>query len=146
MCPWKVHREAPLSVLSDISPARGEIGCVTAFPILAPVKGRGKAVPRAISPLAGEMSDRTEGGVSSDRLTFEIKLKALQFCDAHRGVTRIGSPPCGCVVSFCTGHGWNPSTRSNRCAFIRHASAMTPSCMAKLMPMQMRGPRPNGMY
>ena len=25
--------EPPLSVLSDISPARGEIGCVTAFPI-----------------------------------------------------------------------------------------------------------------
>ncbi len=47
---------APLSVLPDISPARGEISLVVAVPKLA------EPVTRVISPLAGEMSGRTEGG------------------------------------------------------------------------------------
>ncbi|TKB12769.1 MAG: propionyl-coenzyme A carboxylase alpha polypeptide [Mesorhizobium sp.] len=52
----------PPSALPGISPARGEIGCCAAF---ANCRRRNKsATPKLpISPLAGEMSGRTEGGV-----------------------------------------------------------------------------------
>ncbi len=105
MCLWIGQREAPLSVLSDISPARGRSLAAPLSLLLAPVQVNAKAVAQPISPLAGEMSDRTERGGSLGRLTFVIKLKTQQICDTHRRVTTIGSPPCGCVVSFCTGHG-----------------------------------------
>ncbi|AID30790.1 cobaltochelatase subunit CobN [Mesorhizobium jarvisii] len=58
-------REAPPSVLPDISPARGEIGSFSAKATLATSEigeGRDDSV---ISPPAGEMSGRTEGGVQA---------------------------------------------------------------------------------
>ncbi|WP_407046111.1 precorrin-3B synthase [Mesorhizobium abyssinicae] len=58
------HSVAPLSVLPDISPSRGEIGSVDAgspFPTLQISETIGESV---ISPLEGEMSGRTEGGAS----------------------------------------------------------------------------------
>ncbi|PBB21161.1 cobaltochelatase subunit CobN [Mesorhizobium sp. WSM4313] len=58
-------REAPPSVLPDISPARGEIDL---SPPLSPIVGVARMAPSAelpISPLAGEMSGRTEGGVQA---------------------------------------------------------------------------------
>ena len=64
----------------------------------------------------------------------------------YRLVTRIGRPPCGCVVSFWTGHGLVAATQSKRKRDSRTAREMTASCMAKLMPMQTRGPAPNGRY
>ncbi|TJV38108.1 MAG: precorrin-3B synthase [Mesorhizobium sp.] len=57
-------REAPPSVLPDISPSRGEIGSSGAgFSLTRPEIGEtiGDSV---ISPLEGEMSGRTEGGAS----------------------------------------------------------------------------------
>ena len=56
--------QSPPSVLPDISPARGEI-TPTAFtaPSADPASG-GSPNERLISPLAGEMSGRTEGGIS----------------------------------------------------------------------------------
>ena len=64
----------------------------------------------------------------------------------YRLVTRIGRPPCGWVVSFWTGQGLVSATQSKRKRDKRTASEMTASCMAKLMPMQTRGPAPNGRY
>ncbi|TGR10459.1 precorrin-3B synthase [Mesorhizobium sp. M4B.F.Ca.ET.190.01.1.1] len=58
------HSVAPLSVLPDISPSRGEIGSVDAgspFSTLQIGETIGESV---ISPLEGEMSGRTEGGAS----------------------------------------------------------------------------------
>ncbi|MBZ9732428.1 cobaltochelatase subunit CobN [Mesorhizobium sp. CA18] len=58
-------REAPPSVLPDISPAGGEIDL---SPPLSPIVGVARMAPSAelpISPLAGEMSGRTEGGVQA---------------------------------------------------------------------------------
>ena len=52
-----------------------------------------------------------------------------------RGVTRIGSPPSGCVVSFCTGQGLVSATVSKRKRDRRTPSAITASCIAKLAPM-----------
>ncbi|RWB51383.1 MAG: hypothetical protein EOQ47_30085 [Mesorhizobium sp.] len=53
---------APPSGLPAISPARGEIGCSATFANCRPP--REDAAPKLpISPLAGEMSGRTEGGV-----------------------------------------------------------------------------------
>ncbi|CDN49889.1 signal recognition particle-docking protein FtsY [Neorhizobium galegae] len=64
--------EAPPSVLPDISPSRGEITDAPPAPASddsttgsAAVLGEG-ADHDSISPLEGEMSGRTEGGVSSD--------------------------------------------------------------------------------
>ncbi|TPK66900.1 cobaltochelatase subunit CobN [Mesorhizobium sp. B2-4-15] len=54
--------EAPPSVLPDISPARGEIGSSDAGAVPArPIAGE-SFDESSISPLAGEMSGRTEGG------------------------------------------------------------------------------------
>jgi len=53
---------APASVLPDIVPTRGEIGCHFEFrqsPTSQDERCRGG---RPISPLVGEMSGRTEGG------------------------------------------------------------------------------------
>ncbi|RWD66894.1 cobaltochelatase subunit CobN, partial [Mesorhizobium sp.] len=57
-------REAPLSVLPDISPSRGEIGSSPAgSPSARPKIGESRA-QGIISPLEGEMSARTEGGAT----------------------------------------------------------------------------------
>ncbi|WP_296742936.1 cobaltochelatase subunit CobN, partial [Mesorhizobium sp.] len=60
-----VSREAPPSVLPDISPSRGEIN-PSSLP--SPVASAAGVVPSAqlpISPPGGEMSGRTEGGVQA---------------------------------------------------------------------------------
>ncbi|PBC12172.1 cobaltochelatase subunit CobN [Mesorhizobium sp. WSM3859] len=60
-------REAPLSVLPDISPSRGEIGSSAAgSPLASPKIGESRA-EGIISPLAGEMSGRTERGATERR-------------------------------------------------------------------------------
>ena len=54
---------APPSVLPDISPTRGEIGChLGVSPILQRCRIGTKRRRLLISPLVGEMSGRTEGG------------------------------------------------------------------------------------
>jgi precorrin-3B synthase len=53
---------APPSVLPDISPARGEIAPSSTISPIADVAGWSEASKPPISPLAGEMSGRTEGG------------------------------------------------------------------------------------
>ncbi|MDX8511553.1 cobaltochelatase subunit CobN [Mesorhizobium captivum] len=61
----EAHVNAPPSVLPDISPSRGEIGSFVSsasFPAL-PIGESGD--DEAISPLEGEMSGRTEGGVQA---------------------------------------------------------------------------------
>ncbi|MDX8481325.1 precorrin-3B synthase [Mesorhizobium sp. VK24D] len=61
------HSVPPPSVLPDISPARGEIGSSADGSFLASLaisEGRNEG---AISPLAGEMSGRTEGGAQERR-------------------------------------------------------------------------------
>jgi len=53
---------APPSVLPDISPTGGEIGCICGF---ANLRRRGTSAAqsgRLISPPVGEMSGKTEGG------------------------------------------------------------------------------------
>ncbi|CAN7321866.1 ABC transporter ATP-binding protein [Mesorhizobium sp. LjRoot246] len=64
--------KAPPSVLPDTSPARGEIAL---SPLPSPITNVAEGEPSAklpISPLAGEMSGRTEGGVT-ERWPFESK-------------------------------------------------------------------------
>ncbi len=58
------QREAPPSVLPDISPASGEIGSSAASPLLAGVEKMVRRRRLKISPLAGEMPGRAEGGAS----------------------------------------------------------------------------------
>jgi hypothetical protein len=77
-------REAPPSVLSDISPARGEIGCAAAFAFACTVEGKGKVVTRAISPLAGEMPTGRGG-----RLALSFKVKAIT-----RSANLLGATSC----------------------------------------------------
>ncbi|TPL01669.1 cobaltochelatase subunit CobN [Mesorhizobium sp. B2-4-14] len=56
-------REAPPSVLPDISPSREEIALSLPVSPISNVAGVGGASKLPISPLEGEMSGRTEGGV-----------------------------------------------------------------------------------
>src|SRR5262245_47356061 len=76
-CLWRSRSSAPPSVRPDISPARGEIGCHRGLDSLAKVapeenrwfstaNGWRNQCGRPISPLAGEMSGRTEGGAKGD--------------------------------------------------------------------------------
>jgi hypothetical protein len=51
----KVWSEAPPSVLTDISPARGEIARVPAFPTSCTGASKCESGDTSISPLAGEM-------------------------------------------------------------------------------------------
>ncbi|MBZ9773347.1 precorrin-3B synthase [Mesorhizobium sp. CO1-1-8] len=57
------HSVTPPSVLPDISPARGEIGSLHGSASSSTVGDWRKPTRHPISPLAGEMSGRTEGGV-----------------------------------------------------------------------------------
>ncbi|TIO77989.1 MAG: precorrin-3B synthase [Mesorhizobium sp.] len=61
------HSVPPPSVLPDISPARGEIGSSADGSFLASLAISEDRNQRAISPLAGEMSGRTEGGAQERR-------------------------------------------------------------------------------
>ncbi|RWB22691.1 MAG: cobaltochelatase subunit CobN [Mesorhizobium sp.] len=58
-------REAPPSVLPDISPSRGEIAPSPPLSPIASVVGGAPSPELPISPLEGEMSGRTEGGVQA---------------------------------------------------------------------------------
>ncbi|WP_365963225.1 cobaltochelatase subunit CobN [Mesorhizobium sp.] len=63
-------REAPPSVLPDISPSRGEIALSLPVSPISNVAGEGGASKLPISPLEGEMSGRTEGGASRRSFPF----------------------------------------------------------------------------
>ncbi|TIS90418.1 cobaltochelatase subunit CobN [Mesorhizobium sp.] len=58
-------REAPPSVLPDISPSRGEIAPSSLPSPISNVVGADGAPELPISPLEGEMSGRTEGGIQA---------------------------------------------------------------------------------
>ncbi|WP_192180572.1 ABC transporter ATP-binding protein [Mesorhizobium amorphae] len=80
--PLTLGAKAPPSVLPDISPARGEIGSFTAGPFPPTLAIGESGNESAISPLAGEMSGRTEGGVTerrprSETVTTEPKFAPL---------------------------------------------------------------------
>ncbi|WP_412177416.1 precorrin-3B synthase [Mesorhizobium sp. YC-39] len=65
------HSVPPPSVLPDISPARGEIGSSDAVACPATLVVGESRDESSISPLAGEMSGRTEGG-AQDRLPLKL--------------------------------------------------------------------------
>ncbi|MBB4572704.1 hypothetical protein GGI59_000261 [Rhizobium lentis] len=66
-----VEYVAPPSVLPDISPTRGEIGSVHRLPQTIDVGRRSSHLP--ISPPVGEMSGRTEGGITSSSVRYSIR-------------------------------------------------------------------------
>ncbi|TIL91078.1 MAG: cobaltochelatase subunit CobN [Mesorhizobium sp.] len=70
--------EAPPSVLPDISPARGEIGSFAGVSPFAALEISESGDEGAISPLAGEMSGRTEGGVQAPT-TANFPFRAATF-------------------------------------------------------------------
>ncbi|MFI0844178.1 molybdopterin-dependent oxidoreductase [Mesorhizobium sp. IMUNJ 23232] len=74
---FEMSREAPPSVLPDISPSRGEIEPAACLSLIGNV-AREEAGPKLpISPFEGEMSDRAEGGASHQ--TFGL-LSPTQGC------------------------------------------------------------------
>jgi len=83
------HSFAPLSVLPDISPLRGEI---IPSPRLSPISGLARGEPAAelpISPLEGEMSGRTERGAQERQPT---KSPIGHFDLGERHALGIGLP------------------------------------------------------
>ncbi|MBN9223033.1 MAG: precorrin-3B synthase, partial [Mesorhizobium sp.] len=96
-------REAPLSVLPDISPSRGEIGSVAAGSVseASPQVSTfaiGKTIGAGtISPLEGEMSGRTEGGASRK----PIGLFALASSTFTLGIgLPFGSMPANRIIDL----------------------------------------------
>ncbi|MBZ9709630.1 cobaltochelatase subunit CobN [Mesorhizobium sp. ESP7-2] len=84
-------REAPPSVLPDISPSRGEIGSSSAPSIPAMLAFGESRDDSAISPLEGEMSGRTEGGAS--RKPSLSSKKHFPFRAAHFGNITVALAP-----------------------------------------------------
>ncbi|RWM04057.1 precorrin-3B synthase [Mesorhizobium sp.] len=95
------HSVPPPSVLPDISPARGEIGSSAHGSFLASLaisEGRNE---RAISPLAGEMSGRTEGG-AQERRPARSPIGTFGLADNHAvGIgLPFGSMPAQNLIEF----------------------------------------------
>ncbi|TIN24007.1 MAG: precorrin-3B synthase [Mesorhizobium sp.] len=97
------HSVTPPSVLPDISPARGEIALsslISPIANVAPIAEVADGEPAAelpISPLAGEMSGRTEGGVQDRR---PIGLFALSTDHALGIALPYGSMPADKIISL----------------------------------------------
>ncbi|MDX8459621.1 cobaltochelatase subunit CobN [Mesorhizobium humile] len=86
-------REAPLSVLPDISPSRGEI---IPSPRLSPNSGLARGEPAAelpISPLEGEMSGRTEGGATERQPSQRAREPHFPFHAATFGNVTVALAP-----------------------------------------------------
>ncbi|TPJ74067.1 cobaltochelatase subunit CobN [Mesorhizobium sp. B2-7-1] len=86
-------REAPLSVLPDISPSRGEI---IPSPPLSPIPGPAREEPAAelpISPLEGEMSGRTERGATERQPLQPAALQHFSFRAATFGNITVALAP-----------------------------------------------------
>ncbi len=64
LMPRRRQREAPPSALPGISPARGEIEGGDVSAISFSVASKSEAATGLISPLAGEMAGKPEGGAS----------------------------------------------------------------------------------
>ncbi|KQU76239.1 cobalamin biosynthesis protein CobG [Aminobacter sp. DSM 101952] len=84
---------APPSVLPDISPARGEIGSSAGSAHLKALRMGGDGDDSLISPLAGEMSGRTEGGGKDRDLNDQPSPKAADSNHEHSAAT--DSSPIG---------------------------------------------------
>ena len=89
----EVGGTAPPSVLPDISPARGEIG---SFGVRQSATLQiGEAATTADLPPAGEMSGRTEGGVSATSTDARAKLysnRSGRWLSSARSKKRVNSP------------------------------------------------------
>ncbi len=70
---------APPSVLPDISPSRGEIGCSCGFRQSSALQKEQRVGGSPISPLEGEMSGKTEGGNVGHQPRKEFRFRAATF-------------------------------------------------------------------
>jgi cobaltochelatase CobN len=83
----------PPSVHPDISPARGEIALSFTISPIAVVADGAPASKLPISPLAGEMSGRTEGGAKERSLRDEAAAKSFPFRAARFGNITVALAP-----------------------------------------------------
>ncbi|CCV14602.1 cobaltochelatase subunit CobN [Mesorhizobium sp. STM 4661] len=86
-------REAPPSVLPDISPARGEIGSSIAGSLPAALEIGESRDEGAISPLVGEMSGRTEGGATERQPSSPANNRQFPFRAATFGNITVALAP-----------------------------------------------------
>jgi hypothetical protein len=70
----------------------------------------------------------------------------LPYDGGYRGSISNGMPPCGRSDTRAIGFGLWPGTRWKRKARTSAARIVTASIIAKLAPMQTRGPAPNGRW
>ncbi|EJJ30687.1 hypothetical protein PMI11_00983 [Rhizobium sp. CF142] len=80
-----VEYAAPPSVLPDISPTRGEIESWQRSSQTTDVGRRSGLLP--ISPLVGEMSGRTEGGVTLSKVKERKPGMSLRYALSPRSVS-----------------------------------------------------------
>ncbi|TPK84667.1 cobaltochelatase subunit CobN [Mesorhizobium sp. B2-4-13] len=85
-------REAPPSVLPDISPSGGEIELASRLSPTTNIAEGTSACELPISPLEGEMSGRTEGGVTERQPRHAIE-KNFPFRAAHFGNITVALAP-----------------------------------------------------
>ncbi|MBZ9812818.1 precorrin-3B synthase [Mesorhizobium sp. CA7] len=97
------HSVAPPSVLPDISPSRGEIGSFRAGSPLSALEIGESRGDKAISPLAGEMSGRTERG-AQERQPARSPIGLFNLGNTHAlGIALpYGSMPAQNLVDLAT--------------------------------------------
>ncbi|MFK0687439.1 cobaltochelatase subunit CobN [Mesorhizobium sp. IMUNJ 23033] len=86
-------REAPPSVLPDISPSRGEIVSSPRPSLIASAPRMAPSAELPISPLEGEMSGRTEGGVTERQPLPVADSKRFPFRAATFGNVTVALAP-----------------------------------------------------
>lgn len=103
------------------------------FALPKKMRGRGVARPQ----------DYVDAACGRAHDALDLRARALT---GHSIVTLSGMPPLGISVTRPIGVGTYPAGASKRACWRIRARIAVASTRAKAIPMQMRGPAPNGMY
>ena len=120
---------APPSVLPDISPTRGEIGSSTVRAPFATMDSEKSNADQVISPLVGEMSGRTEGGVTKRAISaFPVSIHLQKNLPVASGVG--GGSSDAAAVLRALGRLWAIDIGADRLAAIALGlGADVPMCL-----------------
>ena len=123
------HSTSPPSVLPDISPTRGEIAPSAMTSPISNVVGEVRTTELPISPLVGEMSGRTEGGVKKRAISaFPVSIHLQKNLPVASGVG--GGSSDAAAVLRALGRLWAIDIGADRLAAIALGlGADVPMCL-----------------
>jgi len=107
-------------------------------------RGRAGACPAAFGLVPDMGSGSRSHGLEMGPGSPNLRLGTGGCRHPYRGSASSQTPPSGRNVMIITGAGALPATFRNRNRASSVARMITASCIAKLAPMQIRGPSPKG--